>query len=392
MQGFTEKINAFLDGKKDEIFAAYKDIINLESYHSDLDALAKLAERLRTEFEAEGFQCRLIPVGPNNGAVLSGILGADRPGKPILFSGHMDTVHPTGKFGENPFRMEDGRVYGPGVLDMKGGIVISLFVVKALNALGFDSHPIKILYCGDEEILHQNGAKTSEVLMEEAKGCLCAFNMETGLLDNSICVARNGKTEVTVSVEGVSAHAGNDFVSGRNAIVEMMKKLDIIQTFTDLEHKMTVNIGTIHGGTASGSVPAHCEAKIDLRASRVADMETLKKKIEEVLAKTFIEGTTTMFSYTQEMLPFETTDDTMKLYQFVHDTALKYGFGEMPCIKLGGSSDASYLTIAGIPTICSCGVRGQWNHTDKEYALAESMLERAKLWANVAAELGEKKA
>ena len=131
MQGFTEKINAFLDGKKDEIFAAYKDIINLESYHSDLDALAKLAERLKTEFEAEGFQCRLIPVGPDNGAVLSGILGADRPGKPILFSGHMDTVHPTGKFGENPFRMEDGKAYGPGVLDMKGGIVISLFVVKA---------------------------------------------------------------------------------------------------------------------------------------------------------------------------------------------------------------------------------------------------------------------
>ncbi len=129
-----------------------------------------------------------------------------------------------------------------------------------------------------------------------------------------------------------------------------------------------------------------------MRASRVADMETLKKKIEEVLAKTFIEGTTTMFSYTQEMLPFETTDDTMKLYQFVHDTAAKYGFGEMPYIKLGGSSDASYLTIAGIPTICSCGVRGQWNHTDKEYALADSMLERAKLWANVVAELGEKKA
>ena len=85
MQGFTEKINSFLDDKKGEIFAAYKDIINLESYHSDLDALAKLAERLKTEFEAEGFQCRLIPVGPDNGAVLSGILGADRPGKPILF-------------------------------------------------------------------------------------------------------------------------------------------------------------------------------------------------------------------------------------------------------------------------------------------------------------------
>ena len=386
MKEITEKLNAFIDSKKEEIFATWADIINLESYYDDVEGLAVLADRLKAEFEAEGFQCRLIPVGEGRGQVLSGILGADRPGKPILFSGHMDTVFPRGKFGENPFHIEDGKAYGPGVLDMKGGIVISLYVVKALNQLGYTAHPIKILFCGDEETLHEN-AKTAEVLMEEGKGCLCAFNMETGIPDGSICISRKGKTEVAISVEGVSAHAGNDFTSGRNAIVEMCKKLDEIQALTNFEVGTTVNVGTIHGGTMSGAVPAHCEAKIDLRATKVSEMEKVKKQVEEICAKTFIEGTTTSFRYTMEMLPYETNDAVLKLYQFVHDTAAAYGFGDLPSIKLGGSSDASYLTIAGTPAICSCGVRGQWNHTDKEYAFADSMLERAKLWATVVLEL-----
>lgn len=386
MNRLTEQINTFIDEKREEIFASWADIVRLESYYDDPDGLAALANYLKAKFEAEGLCCRLIPVGNGRGQVLSGILGEDRPGKAILFSGHMDTVFPKGSFGEEPFQIKDGKAFGPGVLDMKGGIIISLYAIKALNHIGYTDHPIRILFCGDEETLHKD-AKTADILMEESKGCLCAFNMETGIPDGSLCIARKGKTEAVISVKGVSAHAGNDFTSGRNAIVEMCKKLDEIQALTNFQLGTTVNIGTIQGGTMSGAVPDYCEAKIDLRATKVSEMENVKQRLEEICDKTFLTGTSTKVHYSMEMLPFEPTEAVMKLYDFVRQVSIQHNLGDPASIKLGGSSDASYLTLAGTPTLCSCGVRGQWNHTDKEYAFAESMLERAKLWATVITEL-----
>lgn len=382
MSGNVEKIKSFIDEKREEMLSVLEKFVNTESHYDDLEGLRNMVSLLKSEFEKEGFICRTIPVGEERGEVFVGTLGAERQGKPILFSGHMDTVFPRETFGENPFHVKDGKAYGPGVLDMKGGIVIALYAIKALNALGYDERPIKVLFAGDEETLHK-GATTADVFIEEAKGNLCAFNMETGLIDGEICISRKGKTEVMVSVEGVSAHAGNDYTSGRNAIVELCQKAIAIQNLTNFDLGTTVNVGTINGGTMSGAVPAFCKSAIDLRADKVAEMEKLKKQVEEVCAKTAIEGTKTSFMYTMEMLPYETTEDVLKLHQFIAQVSKENGFGDLGAKKLGGSSDASYITIAGTPAVCSCGVRGQWNHTDKEYAVIESLYERAKLWATV---------
>ena len=388
MNQYVNSICSFIDGKRDEMISILRDFVNIESHFDDLEGLQMMAARLKTEFEKEGFVCRTISVGEGRGEVLVGTLGAERGGKPVIFSGHMDTVFKRGTFGANPFRVEGEKAYGPGVLDMKGGIVIALYAVKALNDIGYNQRPIKILFAGDEETLHK-GANTAEVFLEEAKGGLCAFNMETGLIDGEICIARKGKTEVTVSVAGVSAHAGNDYLSGRNAIIELCQKAIEIQNLTNLDAGTTVSVGTIHGGTMSGAVPDYCEAAIDLRATKVSEMEKVKNQVEEVCEKTFIHGTTTSFHYTMEMLPYETTDDVLKLHAFVKKIAEENGFGSVGAKKLGGSSDASYITIANTPAICSCGVRGQWNHTDKEFAVVESLYERAKLWAAVVFGLGE---
>ncbi|MCI1999792.1 MAG: M20 family metallopeptidase [Clostridia bacterium] len=386
MNEFIEKVNTFIDQHRDDIIATWRDIVNLESFYGDAEGVNRFAARIRKEFEKEGFVCRSIPVGGGHGDVLVGTLGDDRSGAPIMFSGHMDTVFPKGKQGENPFHIEGDKAYGPGVLDMKGGIVIALYTVKALNHIGYNKRPLKILFAGDEECLHY-GAKTADVLMEEGRGAACAFNMETGLIDDKICVSRKGKTEIQIFVEGVEAHAGNEFELGRNAIVEMAKKVSDLADLTNLEAGTTVSVGVIKGGTMSGAVPKHCEVAVDMRATKVAEMDKVKKQAEAVCAKTYIDGTSTTFKYTTEMLPFERSDAGMKLYQKVHDIALSSGLGDHDCKDLGGSSDAAYLTIAGVPSVCSCGVRGQWNHTDREYAVVESMFERPKLWANVIAQL-----
>ncbi len=388
MQDFVQTINSFIDSKRDEIIETWKEVVNIESFKNDKEGVNRVCARFKELFEAEGFVCKTIDVGPNSGDVLVGVLGADRPGKPVIFGGHMDTVHPVGTFGENPFRIEDGKAYGPGVLDMKGGIIIALYAVKALNAMGWAERPIKIVLAGDEEKLHEN-APTAKYFEDECRGGLCEFNMETGLIDGRICVARNGKTEVIVKVEGVGAHAGNDYYSGRNAIAEMAHKIIELQALSNKELNRTVNCGVINGGTMSGAVPAECTLAVDLRAGEVPVMDQLKKEVEAICNKTFIEGTKTSFYYSMEMLPFELTDEGQRLYEFVHDTALEAGYGDFGWKKAGGSSDAAYSTIAGVPSVCSCGVRGEWNHTEKEYAVVESMFERSKLWATVVHEIGK---
>lgn len=382
MNEHVQKINDFIEGKRSEMVEILDEIVSLDSFKNNRAGCNAVAARFGELFTEEGFDCRTIDVGqPQNGNMLVGILGADRPGAPVIFGGHMDTVFETADF-ETPFYVADGKAFGPGVLDMKGGIVIALYTVKALHSIGWKERPIKIIFAGDEEKLHQ-GAPSAQYFQEECQGGFCMFNMETGMIDNALCIGRSGKTEVFVEIAGVEVHSGNDYANGRNAIWEMAHKILEFQKCTDLEKGITVNSGVVHGGTMSGAVPRHCEAYIDLRASRVSDMEGLKKKIEAICDQTFIEGTTTKMSYTMEMLPFETNDKVLGLFDFVKNVAADNGFGAMDCRKLGGASDASYATIAGVPTLCSCGARGQWNHTIREYIVVESLYERAKLWATV---------
>ncbi|MGO0986087.1 M20 family metallopeptidase [Clostridioides difficile] len=381
MSTYLNEISKFVDENREEIISLWKEIVNIESYTNCKESVNRLAERLKCEFEKEGLDCDLIDVG-NNGSTLVGTLGSNRNKKPIIFSGHMDTVFEIGTFGENPFKIMEGRAYGPGVLDMKGGIVISLYVIKALNKIGYKDRPIKIVFSGDEEIGHKD-SNGGDLILKEAKGGLCAFNMETGLVDNSLCVGRKGRIGCNIHVKGVETHAGNDFEGGRNAIEEMANKILQIQKLTNLEVGTTASVSIIKGGRVSNSIPEDCSVEVDLRFEKVEEMENVKKRIQEICGDTYIEGTSTHVDFVSEMMPFETTEDVMKFHKFVNTVSKENGFGEINAKRLGGSSDASYLTIANVPTICSFGVKGEWNHTSREYALVDSMFERVKLISTI---------
>lgn len=378
MENKLNQIYHYIDENRDEMIELWKQIVNLESHVREKEAVDSLGEYLKKEFEKEGFDCKLVDVGSQNGKTLVGTLGLEREGQAIVFSGHMDTVFPVGTFGENPFRIEDGKAYGPGVLDMKGGIVISLYVIKALNSIGYKDRPIKIIYSGDEEIGHRNSTG-AQVILEEAKDGICAFNMETGLVDDHLCIGRKGRMECHVTVDGIESHAGNDFSSGRNAIEEMAHKIIEIQGLTDLDSGITVSVGKIKGGTVSNAIPGQCKIAIDIRFEKMEDMDSIKEKVQDVCKRTYIEGTSTKCEIVSSMAAYETTDEVIRYYEFVNEVSKKYGFGEIGHRRLGGSSDASYITMAGTPVLCSFGVQGQWNHTAKEYALVDSLFKRAKL-------------
>lgn len=377
MAFYQKEIEQYIDAHWQEMLDFLQKFVNLEGKTDEKERLNKVAAYLKEEFEKTGMICRLESVGEEAGDYLIGTLGADRPGKPIIFSGHFDTVIPAGAFGENPFRVEGNKVFGPGIIDMKGGIAISLFVIKALNAIGFQERPIKICYVSDEETGHAHSVG-AEVIKREAAGGLCCFNMETGHLNNILCVGRKACVGMDVTITGVDAHAGNSFTSGRNAIVEMAHKIMDLQALTCLEEGTTVNCGVIAGGTVRNAVPRVCKLNVDMRFTSAANMQKVLDAAKAICEKTYIEGTTTEMRSWVTMPPFETTDSVLKFYELCSGVAKEYGYDETSAAFLGGGSDAAYFGMMGIPTICSFGLQGEHNHTAREYGLVDSLLKRSK--------------
>lgn len=201
------EIEAYIDSKRQEILNKWEYLVNLEGNNTEKEDMDIIANWLYREFTEAGVCCELRVAHEKSGKVLVGTAGADRPEKPIVFSGHYDTVFQKGQLGNHPFHIQDGVAYGPGVLDMKGGIVITLYVIKALEELGYDKRPIKIIFCGDEEggVFHHYA---NAVMKEYAAGAVCGFNMETGRIDNRLCIGRKGALMGKFKISGVAAHSG----------------------------------------------------------------------------------------------------------------------------------------------------------------------------------------
>ena len=386
------EIEKYIEDHREEMLNTYKDVINLEGRSNELDKLELVVERFKKEFEAAGVKCQRLPQTDKTQDYLVGIWGEENPGQPILFSGHYDTIINSGAYGtDKPFHIEDGKAMGPGVLDMKAGIVITLYVIKALAAIGYKDRPVKICFVSDEESCHEFNPDAGQVIMDSAKGCLCAFNMETGRLNNDLCIGRSARVEFNVKVNGVSVHAGNDFARGRNAIAEMAHKIIDFEALTDLSKGNTVNCGVIKGGTVANAIPGSCELVVDLRFLKQDEMLKTIEAAKEICAKTYIDGTTTEYTYRIGMPAFETINGVMEFWNLCKDVSEAYGYGTPGKIVLGGVSDASYITLAGVPAICSFGIRGDFNHTLKEYSVLESLYERTKLIAAICLHFDELK-
>lgn len=380
-------VRDYVESHRKEMFDLWTDLVNTKSQARDKLAADILCDKLKGLLEEIGFECSTYDVGPSNARALEGVWGGDRPGAPVIFSGHYDTVSLPG---EHPFRIdEDGFARGLACLDMKGGIVISIYVVKALKEMGWAERPVKFLFLGDEEKGHQQ-ANTPELIVERAKGALCAFNMETGLVSNEICVGRKGGGVASFTINGVGAHSGNDFLKGRNAIAETAFKIVDLQNLTDYDKGTTVSVTIIKGGTVPNSIPPECSIDVDVRYEILSERDRVVASFKEIAAKNYIDGCSTTMDYNEYMAPFETTEDgSIALANFVSAVSTDIGMGAMGQKRLGGGSDASYITIAKVPTICSMGVRGEFNHTDREYAIVESLYERTVLLTSAVLRINE---
>lgn len=382
MENQLAKIFTFIDEHKEDMVQDLRTFADLEGHFEEKDNVLKARTWLQQQLEKEGFACRFREVADDRCGIMIAELGMDRPGKPIIFSGHCDTVHYTGSFGgENPTVIKDGKIFGPGVLDMKGGLIIALYVAKALNFIQYKEHPIKLIVVGEEESDHV-GNDGNKILTAESKGALCCFNMETGQMNNSLCTQKKSQFTYYLSVDGVGGHAGNDFLKGRNAINEAVYKIQKIIELTDLSVGTTVTTAVIKGGGHTSGIADHCEVVFDVRVTNENEAKRIMDSMYEITDETFIEGTKSKLTYYRaKLLPLQETKEAIRLLDFVNTVAKDNGFDEFGKVHLGGASDAGNMAAAGIPVLDNCGIIGQYAHNKKEYGIINSLYSRAKIFA-----------
>lgn len=374
-----EKATAYIDSHREEMLAFWQKLVEIEGDITNKAGTDEVARTIAGLLESWGVPHEIVPM-EKAGDSLRAQWGEGREKEPVLLIGHMDTVFPKGTLAEVPFRVEDGKVYGPGVLDMKGGLVCALYALRALMEAGYEERPVRIAFTGDEEGGHQYTCERSRAFFEEgAKGCRAALNFETGLLAGGVVVERKSAVRYRCTVHGVGSHAGLAPEKGRSAIKEMAHKILAFEALSDYDAGTSVNVGTISGGTVPNAVPAECSIMLDIRTKNLAEGERINKSIEEIAERCYTKDVTCTLEIINPRPPMERTEGVMELYSHVAEAAKALGQPVPEARPAGSWSDSTFVVAAGVPAICACGVRGEWNHSKREYAVLESLYERTKL-------------
>ena len=381
-----EKVRALIEQERQEFLEKWISLASVSGTARETEAMDRVCKLLQVFFEEEGYRCQRLKSGEGTPDVLVGTRGEGPENERILFTGHYDTVFHENEWNDAPFAA-DGKLRGPGVLDMKGGIMTALFTSRVLSEIGLGNYPLKVVFVGDEEIGHQ-GSDSVEILKKESKGMAWALNLETGFENADICIGRKGTATCVVKTHGIASHPGNAFEKGRNAVLEMAHKIEKLSKLTNLEKGISVSVGVIQGGKAANIIPDFCQAALDLRYTTMEDFELLKEQISDICRSSIVEDTRTEFYYTEMIPPFETTPGVRTLFERVRAVAEKVGQGEIMGHIRGGASDAAYIGQTGTPVLCSMGVSGAGSHSYDEYADIESLAARTMLLVYLIAEDG----
>ncbi|HEU0037468.1 MAG TPA: M20 family metallopeptidase [Kofleriaceae bacterium] len=361
--------------RRDEMLALARSWVELNSYTSNVAGVNQVGDLLQQAFALPGLACtRIAAPGYGDHLVWRTPAAATRP--PILMIGHHDTVFPPGHF--EGWRDEaGGRVVGPGVLDMKGGLAVIRTALAALAHVGALAElPLIVACVSDEEV---GSPSSAPHLRELATGAACALVFESGRANDMIITRRKGVGAMTVVMHGKAAHAGNHHKDGANAIWALAKFVDAAQQQTDYARGMTVNVGAFTGGTSKNTVPEQATCSLDLRYETVADAEALVAALRTAAERAAhsVPGVRAEVSGGANRLPLEKTPASAALRDEYAACARASGLGDGEAPLLGGGSDANTVAPLGVPAIDGLGPRGAGFHTTTEYVEVDSFVPKA---------------
>lgn len=360
------------DKRKPEMFALLKKLVEIESPSNNKAAVDRLGAIIAEDCRQIGAQVETIP-NMVTGNHLVARWGAGPGG--ILLMHHMDTVFPLGTLNHMPFYEKGEKIFGPGVLDMKGGIVISLAAVAALRESGELTRPVTMLVTSDEEI----GSDTShELITKLAQEAALVLVMESGLVDGSLKTWRKGVGEFKITVRGRAAHAGGAHEEGRNAIEELAHQVLAIQKMTDYSRGTTLNVGVIRGGTVSNVVPDEAMAEVDFRVLQPEEAERISAAMHKLTPIT--PGTSLEVAGGLNRPPMPNNELMKTTFEKARSIAANIGI-ELKAGGSGGGSDGNFVAPLNIPVLDGMGTYGEGFHSEREYIFSRSLPERAALTA-----------
>lgn len=354
-------------------------IVNIDSGTYDHEGVDAVGEAIRAHLEARGIGTEIVP-RPEAAFCLT----ADIPApigiesvSPILLMGHRDTVFPKGEAGRRPFRVENGKAFGPGVADMKGGLVLNCFVAEAFHRFGGHRHPIRLLFTSDEEI----GSPSSRAVIEAvARGAKAVFNSEPGRPSGNIVTGRKGAWFGRLEARGVAAHSGSAHEKGASAIRTLCRKVEALEDLTDYETGITANVGLIEGGRSANTVPPFAKASIDIRYTSKADLPGIGAAVQAILERPEIERTSVALDGPVIFPPLEPTPANQALFERYVQAARELGI-DVAGEYSGGAADSGFTSALGVPTICAVGPIGEKGHQEDEALHLDSFLPRARTMA-----------
>jgi glutamate carboxypeptidase len=291
--------------------------------------------------------------------------------------GHCDTVFPDGTAARRPFRLDGDRATGPGVADMKAGLVMNTFVLEALRRFGAPC-PLTGLYTADEEIASPS---SRPIIEAEATGARAVLNAEPGRPSGNLVSRRKGAAFIQLEITGRAAHSGSAHAQGVSAIEAMARKIQRLHRLTDYDLGTTVNVGVVEGGQSVNTVAPRATAAIDVRFPTLNIMEKILGEVREILNYTELPGSESRILREGNFLPLEQDEASRKLLDIYVRSAAGLGMEGVSGEATGGSADSGFTAALGTPTLCGTGPLGGNAHTDEEWCRVDTLVPRAQALA-----------
>ena len=379
----SDAIASWLASQREAMLALLEEVVNVDSGSYDKAGVDAVGERFRRFFAEHGIETSVIPNESFGDAIKAQVPGAGGSNKPIVLMGHRDTVFSKGEAARRPFRIADGRAYGPGAADMKAGLVMNAFVLAAYQKFGGAPAPLVGLITSDEEI----GSPACRPIIEDtAKEARAVLNSEPGRPSGNVVTGRKGGVFMRMEVFGKAAHSGANFEQGASAIGELAHKIVALHAITDIPRGTTVNVGLIAGGQSVNTVAPQAECQIDLRYVAPPDRADAMARIAEIASRATVPGATARLEIKGEFKPLVQDEASKALFE-IYRAAMKDVGREVDGEFTGGCADSGFTASVGCPTLCAVGPVGGRAHSPEEYLEVESLVPRAQAMALTIARL-----